>query len=222
METRNSLKENLKAISPIIRSKYMSHVVTVRAIVVVLIVASLIGCATTAPISEAPTTTAIAPPNTAESTPTTSATEVPVSPLVGEWQRVNSCASFVQAFKEVGLIDLAPEWLVGGGYFTSLDQIDNTDLCNGATEVVHSHFFTANDEFGSRDEMGRQVDDGSYQVVDDRTITFPSSDVTVHFSFEGDTVMFEVVVPDSCVGSCRNNTAWALSAFYPGPFQRVP
>jgi len=167
------------------------------------------------------TATEIAPTNTLEPAPTTSATEVPVSPLVGTWQRVNSCASFVLAFKEAGLIDLAPEWLVGG-YFTSLDQIDNTDLCKGATEVRHSHFFTANGGFGSRDEMGRQVDDGSYRMVDDRTITFPSSDVTVHFIIEGDTVMFEVVVPDPCEGTCRDNTAWALSAFYPGPFQRMP
>jgi hypothetical protein len=180
---------------------------------------------TTAPTvatDAAPTATATALTNTPESAATTSVTEVPVSPLVGTWQRVNSCASFVQAFKEAGLIDLAPEWLVGAGYFTSLDQIDNTDLCKGATEVVHSHFFTANGGFGSRDEMGRQVDDGSYRMVDDSTIAFPSSDVTVHFSIEGDTVMFKVVVPDPCVGSCRNNTAWALSAFYPGPFQRVP
>ena len=178
--------------------------------------------ATLAPATEAvPTATEIAPTNTPQPTPTTSATEVPVSPLVGEWQRVNSCASFVQAFKEGGLIDLAPEWLVGN-YFTSLDQIDNTDLCKGATEVVHSHFFTANGGFGSRDEMGRQVDDGSYRMVDDRTITFPSSDVTVHFSIEGDAVMFEVVVPDPCEGTCRDNTAWALSAFYPGAFQRMP
>jgi hypothetical protein len=170
----------------------------------------------------APTATEIAPTNSPQSTSTTSATEVPVSPLVGAWQRVNSCASFVQAFKEAGLIDLAPEWLVGGGYFTSLDQIDSTDLCKGATEVLHSHFFTANGGFGSRDEKGRQVDDGSYQIVDDSTITFPSSDVTVHFSIEDDTLMFEVVVPDPCVGSCREVNAWALSAFYPGPFQRVP
>jgi hypothetical protein len=171
--------------------------------------------------TQPPTATAIPPANTLESIPTTSATEAPVSPLVGTWQRVNSCASLVQAFKEAGLIDLAPEWLVGG-YFTRLDQIDNTDLCKGATEVVHSHFFTANGGFGSYDETGRQVDDGSYRIVDDRTIIFPSSNVTVHLSIEGNTVMFEVVVPDPCVGSCRDNTAWALSAFYPGLFERIP
>jgi TolB protein len=146
-------------------------------------------------------------------------TKVADSPLVGEWQRVNSCASFVQAFKEAGFIDLAPEMLVGGGYFTSLDQIDSTDLCKGATEVVHSHFFTADGRFGSHDDRGRQVDDGRYQMLDNRTITFlPGGDVTVHFNIEGDTLMFEVVVPEPCVGSCREATAWALSAFYPGPF----
>lgn len=177
----------------------------------------------TVPATEAVSTATVTiPTNSPESTATTSATEVPVSPLVGEWQRVNSCASFVQAFKEAGLIDLAPEWLVGGGYFTSLDQIDSTDLCKGATEVVHSHFFTANGGFGSHDEKGRQVDDGSYQIVDNRTIIFPPNDVTVHFSIEDDALMFEVVVPNPCVGSCREVNAWALSAFYPGPFQRVP
>ena len=179
--------------------------------------------ATLSPATEAaPTTTETAPTNTSQSTSTASTTEVPASPLVGEWQRVNSCASVVQAFKEAGFIDLAPEMLVGGGYFTSLDQIDNTDLCKGATEVVHSHFFTANGGFGSRDENSNQVDDGSYRMVDDRTITFPSNDVTVHFSIEDDALMFEVVVPDPCVGSCRVETAWALSAFYPGAFQRMP
>ena len=128
---------------------------------------------TLAPATEAVlTATEIASTNTPQSTSTTSTTDVPVGPLVGTWQRVNSCASFVQAFKETGLIDLAPEWLVGAGYFTSLDQIDNTDLCKGATEVVHSHFFTANGGFGSHDEMGRQVDDGSYRMVDDHTIFF--------------------------------------------------
>jgi hypothetical protein len=187
----------------------------------------LVGCAspppTSTPITKAvPTGTEILPTNTPELTTPMSATEVPVSPLVGEWQRVNSCASVVQAFKEAGFIDLAPEMLVGGGYFTSLDQIDNTDLCKGATEVVHSHFFTANAGFGSRDENSNQVDDGSYRMVDDRTITFPSNDVTVHFSIEDEALMFEVVVPDPCVGSCRVETAWALSAFYPGAFQRMP
>ena len=180
--------------------------------------------ATQAPIATEAISTAteIAPTNTLQPAPTPSATEVPASPLVGTWQRVNSCASFVQAFKEAGLIDLAPEWLVGAGYFTSLDQIDSTNLCKGATEVLHSHFFTANGGFGSHDEKGRQVDNGSYQIVDNRTINFPSSDVTVRFSIEGDTLMFEVVVPEPCVGSCREANAWALSAFYPGPFQRVP
>ena len=197
---------------------------TVLAAVTVFV--SSCGTSTRNPAIEQPTATQpstateIAPTNTLEPTPIISATDVPVSPLVGNWQRVNSCASFVQAFKEAGLIDLAPEWLVGN-YFTSLDQIDNTDLCKGATEVLHSHFFTANGGFGSHDEKGRQVDDGSYQIVDNRTITFPSSDVTVHFSIEGDTLMFEVVIPEPCVGSCREANAWALSAFYPGPFQRV-
>ena len=81
-----------------------------RTLLVIVMAITLAACGISAPIS---------PP--AQATKAPIATKVPVSPLVGEWQRVNSCASFVQAFKEAGLIDLAPEWLVGGGYFTSLD-----------------------------------------------------------------------------------------------------
>jgi hypothetical protein len=142
------------------------------------------------------------------------------SPLVGTWERVNSCKGFVQAFTTAGLIDLAPEWLVGAGYYASADQIDKNDMCKGATEVKHSHFFTASGGFGSYDQNGQQVDDGSYKLVDDHNIAFPSG-ITVQYSVVGDTVTFERVESNLCTVDCRENTAWALSAFYPGPFQRV-
>jgi hypothetical protein len=141
------------------------------------------------------------------------------SSIVGTWARVNSCERFVRAFKKAGLLDLAPEWLVGAGYFTSKDQIDRAHWCQGATEVEHSHFFTEAGGFGSYDETGAQVDDGTYRLADDHTIAF--SDATVHFQVSGDTLKFDVMVPDPCKGKCREGTAWAISAFYPGPFKRV-
>jgi hypothetical protein len=155
------------------------------------------------------------------------AANVTVSPLVGTWRRVNSCESFLQALEQAGLQKLAPEWLVGGGYFKNAADIDEANPCRGATEVEHSHFFTEAGGFGSHDEKGEQVDDGDYKAVDDTTLAFPShasefgEDITVSYRIEGDTLDFAVVVPDPCTGRCRLAAAWAISAFYPGPFTRV-
>jgi len=172
--------------------------------------------------SSAEPTTATEPTQTS----TVSTSETPVDPLLGTWARVNSCDAFLRAIQDAGLVDLAPEWLVGAGYFTSKAKIDPMDMCKGATEVEHSHFFTETGEFGSYDENGNQVDDGDYKVVGDRTLTFPSHAkefgyrITVRYSVGGDTLSFRVRVPDPCNGPCREATGWALSAFYPGAFHR--
>lgn len=150
-----------------------------------------------------------------------------VSSLVGTWRRVNSCETFVRAFAGAGLQELAPEWLAGGGYFERAGEIDDAHPCRGATEVEHSHFFTKAGGFGSYDEKGEQVDDGDYKAVNETTLRFPSAasafggEITVRYRIEGDTLTFAVVVPDGCTGKCRMATAWAISAFYPGPFSRV-
>jgi hypothetical protein len=97
----------------------------------------------------------------APSTPRAGA-KAEVNPLVGTWQRVNSCESFVRTFKRAGLGKLVPESLVGAGYFKRAGEIDDANPCRGATEVAHSHFFTDTGGFGSHDEKGEQVDDGDY------------------------------------------------------------
>jgi hypothetical protein len=169
------------------------------------------------------TTAATQPPEATS----TSATQTSANPLVGTWERVNDCDMFVRTMKKAGLIDLAPKWLVGGGYFTNVNQIDRADLCKGANEVKHSHFFTDSGMFGSYDETGTQVDDGDYKILGPGTLTFPSHeqdfgyDIAVHYRVEGDALTFAVVVPHPCTGNCPVATAWAISAFYPTPFHRL-
>ena len=166
------------------------------------------------------------PSGSATSTPSSRASEPTPSPLVGEWRRVNSCEAFLRAFADAGLEDLAAEWLVGGGYFQRRRDIDEGRPCHGATEVEHSHFFTADGRFGSYDQHGDEVDHGDYTSLDDTTLTFPthakefSGDITVRYRVQEDTLDVEVVAPDPCTGGCRPATAWAISAFYPGTFER--
>jgi hypothetical protein len=88
-------------------------------------------------------------------------------------------------------------------------------------------FASTHNGLGRNDENGAQVDDGDYRLVDNNTLTVPSHArefghrITVDYRIEGNTLRFDVVVPDPCTGKCRGATAWAIAAFYPGRFERV-
>jgi hypothetical protein len=101
---------------------------------------------------------------------------------------------------------------------SSADQIaDPRQPCKGAVPDVHSHFFTADGQFGSKDAQGDQVDDGTYKIVDDRTFVVVGkefSDVTFHNRVTGDTIRFDPVAP-ACAPSCFE-AIWSLMVAFPG------
>jgi hypothetical protein len=145
------------------------------------------------------------------------------NPLIGNWQRTNSCTALVKAIRHAGLDRRLREWLVGAGYFRSANQIDPAAPCTHARNVKHSHFFTGTGGFGSRDEKGNQVDDGDHEITAPHTLAFPSHAkefgyrIKVRFRIKAGKLRFNVVVPHPCTGKCQEATAGALSAFYPGP-----
>jgi dienelactone hydrolase len=148
-----------------------------------------------------------------------------VSPIVGEWRRINSCDAFVRAFEGAGLRELIPEWLVTTGYATRADQIDPAAPCTGAVEDRNKYFFEASGRFGSLDQDEVLVDDGTYRLVDADTIAFVGTltgrELRADFRIRGDRLSFEVPIPAGCAGPCREDLAWVVSAFYPGAFERV-
>ena len=88
--------------------------------------------------------------------------------LVGRWKRVNECPQLVKALEQAGLRAIAPS--VVGDYFPDespkeLARKDN--LCDGAEPLVHYHFFDQAGRFGSLDENEQQVDDGTYEILDE-------------------------------------------------------
>ena len=162
---------------------------------------------------------------TAVTTTTTAAAGA--SPLVGEWRRTRRCEEVLEVLtqagfgKQVALRTIAEEGYLPG--VSSADQIaDPAHPCKGAVPQVHSHFFTADGKFGSKDAQGDQVDDGTYKILDDRTFVvskeFP--DVTFHYRITGDTIRFDPVVP-ACAPSCFE-AVWSLMVAFPGKtWQRV-
>jgi hypothetical protein len=109
------------------------------------------------------------------------------SPMVGRWQTERTCQGLVVALEKVGLGPLAP--VVVGDYFpdqSPQDLASKQDLCKGAKPQIHDHFFTSDGRFGSLDQYGQQVDDGSYQVSGS---TLTINGAPFQFTIQGETLM---------------------------------
>jgi hypothetical protein len=131
------------------------------------------------------------------------------SAIVGSWHRTIACIELRAAFAKYGLLESHADWA----------------CTEGDPPHPHSHFFTADGEFGSRDPGGQQVDDGDYQLVAPDTMRFPSHErefgyapIVVQFAVNG-AVTFAVQVPASCEDKCTDAYAWALSAFGTNPWE---
>ena len=140
-----------------------------------------------------------------------------VSPLVGEWMRVTTCQEMVAALEDAGLGEQAPQTVAGNGLVPGTPEqlAKKADICEGSTPREHSHFFTEWGTFGSLDWKGQQVDDGTYEMVDDQTFTI--GDATFHFEVVGDTITFDPVLEE-----CTHDCNWMVAVAFPGhTWQRV-
>lgn len=115
------------------------------------------------------------------------AAESSSSSIVGRWQTVRTCQGLVVDLQKAGLRSVAPAVL--GDYFPNQSQHDlakKKNLCQGAKPQIHAHFFTSDGQFGSIDQHGQQVDDGTYQVSGS-TLTIKKA--SFRFRIQGKTLM---------------------------------
>lgn len=117
---------------------------------------------------------------------------------------------------KAGLHDALLESVAGDGWIPGVTKVseikDPAHPCIGSVDRKHSHFFTANGQFGSRDQNGQQVDDGQYQLVGD---AFVISGVTFHYVITGhDTLSIRPDIP-KCAPSCFE-AGWSIAVAYPG------
>jgi hypothetical protein len=132
------------------------------------------------------------------------------SPIVGVWHRTILCDEARKAFAAAGLLESHADW-----------------VCSpGGPPKPHSHFFTADGQFGSRDPGRVQVDDGDYTLVDARTLSFPSHSrefgyepIIVRFALVNGRLTFAVQMPPECTAACADAYAWAQSAFGTNPWE---
>lgn len=178
---------------------------------------ALSGCAVAASLSSPPSTSTAetAAPAQAE-TAAPVASDVPIDdPIVGTWERRQTCDELRVAFERARLLASHLDWF--------------EELC-AETQVPtkHSHLFTADGGFVSLDQDGQQVDEGTY-VVDGGELRFPrhaadfgyDGEILVEYLIDGDIVTFDVRVPDVCDEPCGLAHFWAVSAFGTNPWTRA-
>jgi hypothetical protein len=157
-----------------------------------------------------------------EATTTTSAT----APLVGRWMQVHTCDQLVAGLEDAGLEATAPA--IVGDFFpgVSADELAaKDDLCSGAKPQRHFHFFDEAGMFGSIDQHGEQVDDGTYVLEGD---TLHIGEGTWTLTFSGDRVAFDPVISDAQREEALADpfewaaAGWIVAVAYPGStWQRV-
>jgi hypothetical protein len=148
--------------------------------------------------------------------------------IVGDWTRTQSCEEELADFREQGLAEAEGYQWVTANWVPGAPSPNGSDYCAGAIgPTPQTHFFTADGQFGSRDENGQQVDEGDYLITTSGVVTFPShardfgysGTITVQYVVARTEVTFHVLVPEGCAkdAHCSDAYGWALSAFFTGP-----
>jgi hypothetical protein len=139
---------------------------------------------------------------------------------VGEWIGIHDCERIVAMLRAADADEFIIESVVGNGLIPGIDTEaelkDPAKPCTGAVERQHSHFFTADGHFGSKDFNAFQVDDGTYEISGD---TLVINDQPFRFSIAGDQLTLEPPEIDTSAcetKACRFEAAWVLTVAMPG------
>ena len=149
--------------------------------------------------------------------------------IVGRWERVTTCQELVSALTKAGLRKTAPAMLAGNGLVpgTPKQLAAKPDICKGAVPRRHSHFFTGAGQFGSVDYNGQQVDDGTYRLLNARTIRIGEG--TFHFRITGRELRLQPVISAAARRKALaqplqfSTAGWQVAVACPGhAWKRVP
>jgi hypothetical protein len=166
------------------------------------------------------TTNAVPTPTRPSQTATPSVSATPsADTVVGEWQRAPTCQELVRALTRGGFGDFAAEAVGGAALLTTPENVPAKDpkhpCADAAGPIEHSHKFWEDGTFNSYNQVGQQVDDGKYKIIDSNSILFAG--FQVDYKIADDTIVFSFAVPKSCTSQeCRRRAAYAINVFYPG------
>ena len=141
---------------------------------------------------------------------------------MGEWVGTHDCRRIVKILFEAGLNEFLADAIYGNGLVPGMDPNTKTVedpryVCDDAVERAHSHFFTADGQFGSKDFAGQQVDEGAYRLEGDDIVVI--NDQPFHYSIDGDELTLvppKVDISSCTTRECRFAATWVLMVAMPG------
>lgn len=166
-----------------------------------------------------------------------SASRLAASPLVGRWERLNTCQELVADLKRAGLGATVAQAWVGQTSSTGESSFKPgspkptlAHPCSGAIPRKHSHFFSTSGRFGSLDWNGGQVDDGPYRIVNTHTVEIGMAHVRFRFTIRGGrTLSLSPILTQAMVRQANAHPPqfspafWAVTVAYAGhAWKRVP
>jgi hypothetical protein len=136
------------------------------------------------------------------------------------WQGVHDCEGIAEALGAAGFDEaVIVENIVGNGLLPGVESPDEvadvTTACEEATPLEHSHEFTAAGQFFSYDQDGEEVDFGTYELVDEDTLSIGAPDrpgVEFDFTIEGDHL---TLTPQLTSGCLEFECQWAVMVAMP-------
>jgi hypothetical protein len=148
--------------------------------------------------------------------------------IVGRWKQVHTCDQLVDVLESNGLAQVAPATVLD--YFPDSSPSEvarKPDICKGARPQAHYHFFNEFDSFGSLDQDGNQVDDGTYKLINHRTFRIGKARFRYRIEQDRTLVLHPVITaPDrrrALAHPLQFSTAgWQVAVSYDGrPWKRV-
>jgi hypothetical protein len=177
---------------------------------------TLVGCGGAASSTQADAS----PSDVSPSVPELSEPAGTSAAIVGVWQGVHECEGIAEALGAAGFDEaVILENIVGNGLLPGVESPDEvsdiTTACEEATPLEHSHEFTADGQFFSYDQDGEEVDFGTYELIDDDTLSIGAPDrpgMEFDFTIEGDHLTLVPQVPAGCLEfECQ----WAVMVAMP-------
>lgn len=196
------------------------HLVAVTLVAVVA--AACNGTAVSAPPSSAPSVAASMPSGGPSAAPASTGSPAAGSnaAIVGEWVGVHDCEHIVSMLEAAKQDEFVLGELAGSGLLPGVDTPDQikdpAHPCVGAVQQRHSHFFTKDGKFGSKDFHAQQVDDGTWTIEGDKLVI---NDQPFGFAISGDQLSLtppEVDISNCSDKACRFKAAWVLLVAMPG------
>ena len=182
------------------------------------------GCTSgAAPTSEDMASTSASPqPSTTQAPTATTSEASPPPAIVGEWVGVHDCNRIVTMLKDAGLDDdYIAEQVNGNGLVPGVDAesdtLDPSSPCAEAVPRAHSHFFTADGFFGSKDFTGEQVDDGGWRLEGDDVLVINGT--PFRYRIDGDELTLEppeIDMSNCGVPDCEFLATWVRMVAMPG------